>query len=195
MYKKYFKRLLDLVFSILCMPILIIILFPVYLLIKFEDGGKVFFSGPRYGKNMKKFKMYKFRTMKEGAADIRNSDGSTYNSTSDDRLTAVGKFLRKTSLDEIPQIINVFKGNMSFIGPRPSPLGNECLYSKEVKKKFNVLPGITGLNQALYRNSSTAEQRYKNDVFYAEHVSFVLDIRILLMTFKTVVLRKNIYKN
>ena len=101
--------------------------------------------------------------------------------------------MRKTSIDELPQIFNVLLGDMSFIGPRPSPMGNEKTYTDFVKKKFNVRPGITGYNQALKRNSATLEERYKNDVYYAEHVSFLLDAKIVLMTIKTVLLRRNIY--
>lgn len=129
------------------------------------------------------------------AKDIRNADGSTYNSAQDDRQTKIGKFLRKTSLDELPQFINVLFGDMSFIGPRPSPMGNEITYTDYVKKKFTVRPGITGYNQALKRNSATLEERYKNDVYYAEHVSFGLDVKIILLTIKSVLLRKNIYNS
>ena len=137
--------------------------------------------------------MLKFRSMKMNAADIRNADGSTFNSAEDDRQTRVGRLLRRTSLDELPQFINVLIGDMSFIGPRPSPMGNEATYTDFVKKKFQVRPGITGYNQALKRNSATLEERYRNDVYYAENVSFLLDLRIVFMTVGSVLLRKNIY--
>ena len=137
--------------------------------------------------------MFKYRTMRMNSPDIRNIDGTTFNSEKDFRLTKIGSFLRKTSIDELPQIFNVLLGDMSFIGPRPSPMGNEKTYTDFVKKKFNVRPGITGYNQALKRNSATLEERYKNDVYYAEHVSFLLDAKIVLMTIKTVLLRRNIY--
>ena len=143
--------------------------------------------------NMKSFGMFKYRTMRMNSPDIRNIDGTTFNSEKDFRLTKIGSFLRKTSRDELPQIFNVLLGDMSFIGPRPSPMGNEKTYTDFVKKKFNVRPGITGYNQALKRNSATLEERYKNDVYYAEHVSFLLDAKIVLMTIKTVLLRRNIY--
>lgn len=143
--------------------------------------------------NMKSFGMFKYRTMRMNSPDIRNIDGTTFNSEKDFRLTKIGSFLRKTSIDELPQIFNVLLGDMSFIGPRPSPMGNEKTYTDFVKKKFNVRPGITGYNQALKRNSATLEERYKNDVYYAEHVSFLLDAKIVLMTIKTVLLRRNIY--
>ena len=127
------------------------------------------------------------------AEDIRNEDGTTYNADNDQRQTRVGRFLRKTSLDELPQLLNVFVGDMSLIGPRPSPMGNEATYTDYVKQKFLVRPGITGLNQAEKRNTATLEERYDNDVYYAQHISFGLDVKILLLTVKNVLLRKNIY--
>ncbi len=193
MYRRYIKRSFDIIISVLALPFVFIVGIPVYIAIKLEDGGSIFFLGPRYGKNMKKFCMFKFRSMKMNAKDIRNADGTTYNSEKDDRQTKVGKILRKTSLDELPQFINVLVGDMSLIGPRPSPMGNESTYTDFVKKKFDVRPGITGYNQALKRNSASLDERYKNDVFYAEHVSFGFDLKIILMTVKSVLLRKNIY--
>src|SRR5699024_7044942 len=109
--------------------------------------------------------------------------------------TSIGKVLRKTSLDELPQIFNVINGTMSFIGPRPSPLGNESLYSKEYLQKFKIRPGITGYNQALLRNSATMEERWKNDIYYTKHLSFLLYIKIIFLTIKSVILKKNIYRN
>ena len=195
MYKHFFKRFLDIVIALIAMPFLILVGIPIAIAIKVEDGGTVFYLGPRYGKNMKKFRMFKFRSMKMNAADIRNEDGSTYNSEKDDRQTKVGKFLRKTSLDEIPQMINILIGDMSLIGPRPSPMGNEATYTDFIKKKFMVRPGLTGLNQALRRNSATMDERYKNDVYYAENVSFGLDVKVFFMTIKSVLLKKNIYNS
>lgn len=194
-YRTIIKRILDIVISLIALSFITIIGIPVAIAIKLEDGGSVFFLGTRYGKNMKKFKMYKFRSMKMNAKDIRNADGTTYNSAKDDRQTKVGRFLRKTSIDELPQFINVLKGDMSLVGPRPSPMGNEHTYTDFVKRKFKVRPGITGYNQALLRNSATLEERYKNDVYYAEHVSLVFDIKIIVMTVKGVLGRKNIYNS
>ena len=165
------------------------------LFIKLEDHGDVFYNEERYGSNMKKFKMFKFRSMKMNAPDVRNADGTTFNSEKDVRLTKIGGFLRKTSIDELPQIFNVLLGDMSFVGPRPSPMGNENTYTDFIRKKFGVRPGITGYNQALKRNSATLEERYRNDVYYAEHVSFLLDCRIIIMTLKSVLRRENVYKN
>ncbi|WP_373263518.1 sugar transferase [Hungatella hathewayi] len=195
MYEKCVKRIIDIILSLIAAPFLLLLTVPIGILIKKEDGGTVFFCGERYGKNMKKFRMIKFRTMKMNASDIRNADGSTYNSAKDDRQTKIGAFLRKTSIDELPQIFNVFLGDMSLVGPRPSPIGNEKTYNDFVMKKFNVRPGLTGYNQALLRNSASMEERYKNDVYYAEHVSFALDIKLVLLTVKAVLFRKNIYNS
>ncbi|WP_096550377.1 sugar transferase [Ureibacillus thermosphaericus] len=195
MYRYGIKRFLDLFCSLLGLPIFLIVMIPVAIAIKIDDGGPIFYNASRIGKNMKEFKMYKFRSMKVNAPDIRNADGSTFNSENDPRVTRVGKFLRKTSIDEIPQLLNVLKGDMSLVGPRPSPLGNKDLYPKEYFRKFEVKPGITGYNQALLRNQSTMEQRIKNDLYYVENVSLILDLKIILLTILSVIKSKNIYRN
>lgn len=195
MYRYFIKRLLDIIFALILLPIVLVIIIPVSIAIKLEDGGPVFYNGPRLGKNMKQFTMYKLRSMKVNAPDIRNEDGTTFNSNDDPRVTKVGKFIRKTSIDELPQIFNVLKGEMSFIGPRPSPLGDKSIYPKEFFKKFDVLPGITGYNQALLRNNATMEERIANDSYYVDNISFRLDIKILFMTIGNVVFSKNIYRN
>ncbi|KQB91652.1 UDP-phosphate galactose phosphotransferase [Geobacillus sp. PA-3] len=192
MYRYGIKRLFDVIGALLALPLLLIIMIPVSIMIKLEDKGPVFYIASRLGKDMKEFRMYKFRTMKVNAPDIRNEDGSTFNSDDDPRVTKVGKILRKTSIDELPQIINVLKGDMSFVGPRPSPLGNKDKYPKEYFRKFDVRPGITGYNQALLRNKSTMEQRVKNDLYYVENISFTLDIKIIFMTVVSVLKCKNI---
>ena len=176
-------------------PLVLVLMIPIALFIKLEDHGDVFYNAERYGLNMRKFRMFKFRSMKMNAPDIRNADGTTFNSEKDIRLTRIGSFLRKTSIDELPQILNVFLGDMSFVGPRPSPMGNERTYTDFVKKKFDVRPGITGYNQALLRNSATLEERYKNDIYYAENLSFLLDCKIIYMTLRSVLCRENVYKN
>ena len=167
MYKNVIKRLIDIIISLMLIPFILILIIPVALFIKLEDHGDVFYNAERYGCNMKKFKMFKFRSMKMNAPDVRNADGTTFNSEKDVRLTKIGGFLRKTSIDELPQIFNVLLGDMSFVGPRPSPMGNENTYTDFIRKKFGVRPGITGYNQALKRNSATLEERYRNDVYYA----------------------------
>ena len=126
LYKNCLKRLLDIMLSLLALPFVAIVGIPIAIAVKREDGGPVFYRSLRYGKDMKKFSMLKFRSMKVNSKDIRNQDGTTYNSENDERQTRIGRLLRKTSLDELPQFVNVLKGDMSFIGPRPSPMGNEA---------------------------------------------------------------------
>ena len=193
MYIHFFKRVIDLIFSLIALPFVLLIIIIIAPFVWLDDRGPIVYAGKRIGLNGKPFGMLKFRSMKMNAADIRNADGSTYNADSDERQTRIGRFLRQTSLDELPQLVNVLAGDMSLIGPRPSPMGNEATYTAFIKKKFQVRPGITGYNQALKRNSATMEERYQNDVYYAEHVSFILDVKILLMTISSVLLRKNIY--
>ncbi|TQS71169.1 sugar transferase [Ornithinibacillus gellani] len=195
MYRYGIKRCLDIIASLILLPILFIFIVPVFILIKLEDKGPVFYNASRLGKDMKEFKMFKFRSMKVNAEDIRNADGSTFNSNNDPRVTRVGKLLRKTSIDELPQILNVLIGDMSFVGPRPSPLGNKDLYPEEYFKKFAVRPGITGYNQAVLRNKSSMEQRVKNDLFYVNKLSFLLDIEIIFKTIFSVIFTKNINRN
>lgn len=190
MYKKVFKRLLDIVLALIALFLLVLIFVPVAIAIKFEDGGPIFYNAKRLGRYQKEFNMYKFRSMKVNAPDIRNKDGSTYNSDDDPRVTNIGRFIRKTSIDELPQLLNVLIGNMSFVGPRPSPLGNT--YDEIFIRKFEVKPGITGYNQAKLRNSATHEERVKNDIYYVDNISFGLDVKILFWTFIGVVQRKNI---
>ena len=121
MYKKFLKRLFDLLLSFLGIPFFAILYLIVAPLIYLEDKGPVFYSGERIGQNGKLFKMHKFRSMKVNAPDIRLADGSTYNGTDDPRVTKIGRILRETSIDEIPQLLNILKGEMSLIGPRPDP--------------------------------------------------------------------------
>lgn len=168
MYRKYFKRILDLVFAIIALPLWFIILIIIGPIIYIQDKGPIFYNAPRLGKDGKIFKMYKFRSMKVNAPDIRNEDGSTFNSENDPRLTKIGKFIRKTSLDETPQLLNVIKGDMSFIGPRPDLPSAIKKYDNVTRTKLNVRPGITGYNQAYYRNSVTTNKKFLNDVYYVK---------------------------
>lgn len=192
MYRRNIKRFVDIIFSIITLPFIFILLIPITVYIFLDDRGPIFFNGKRLGLNMEPFNMYKFRTMKVNSEDIRNSDGSTFNGDKDPRVTNVGKILRKTSIDELPQFINVLKGNMTIVGPRPSPLGNKDKYLDYYFKKFDVKPGITGLNQALLRNSATMEQRMKLDVYYAENISWKLDAYIIYKTVSSVLKQSNI---
>lgn len=195
MYEKYIKRVLDIIFSFFALLILLVIFIPVALAIKFEDHGPIFYLDKRYGKDTKKFTMYKFRSMKVNAPDIRNSDGTTFNSKDDPRVTKVGKFIRKTSIDELPQILNVLLGHMSLIGPRPSPLGDKSQYGPAFMRKFEVKPGITGYSQAYLRNEASMEQRIEYDNFYIDNISFMFDVKIFFQTIVSVLKSKNIYRN
>jgi lipopolysaccharide/colanic/teichoic acid biosynthesis glycosyltransferase len=194
MYNKYIKRMMDFLLSLIFFPFVLIAIIVVGLCIKSEDGGTVFYSAKRIGKNGKIFDMYKFRSMKMNAPDIRLEDGSTYNSPDDKRITKVGRFIRKTSIDEIPQIINILKGDMSFIGPRPDSATYLSNYTEEEKVILTVLPGITGYNQALNRNAVGTKEKLKNDIIYVQEMSLKFDIKIVFMTLKTVFSSKNIYR-
>ena len=195
MYRKIWKRVFDIIFAVLALPFFLILVMIVAIMILGDDHGPIFYVADRLGKDGKTFKMYKFRSMKVNAPDYRNTDGSTFNSMNDNRVTAVGKFLRKTSIDEVPQIINVLIGDMSFIGPRPDLPDAINIYSEKDKKKLSVLPGITGFSHAYYRNSSTLEQRFSADSYYAEHVTLLGDIKILFKSIQTIIMQKNIYRN
>jgi undecaprenyl phosphate N,N'-diacetylbacillosamine 1-phosphate transferase len=195
MYKRLFKRLIDIITAVICLPFLLVILIFAAPLIKLADKGPIFYNAERIGKDGKLFKMYKFRSMMVNAPDIRLADGSTYNGEDDPRVTGIGKFLRKTSLDEAPQILNVLIGNMSLIGPRPDPPDWIDKYPEEIKVFLSVRPGITGYSQAYFRNSADGEEKMKNDAFYAENCSFNLDAEIFLKTIVIVLKRENTFKD
>lgn len=195
MYRKVFKRLVDILLSLLALPVLLIFLVIVGPIIHFTDGGPIFFNGERLGYHGKIFKMYKFRSMRVNAPDIRNEDGSTFNSNEDFRVTKIGKFIRKTSIDEIPQIINILKGDMSIIGPRPGLPENWNDLSEDEKKRRSVRPGITGYSQAYFRNSDTMEERMQNDIEYTNNITFLNDCKIFFKTISSVLTKKNINRN
>jgi lipopolysaccharide/colanic/teichoic acid biosynthesis glycosyltransferase len=177
----------------------LIVLSPVFLLLSLliliGDGRPVFYSGKRIGKDCKVFKMYKFRSMKVDAPDLRNEDGSTYNSSSDTRVTKVGKFLRETSMDELPQLFNVLKGDMSLIGPRASLADALTSYQTDELDKMRVRPGITGYVQAYHRNGLSAREKRLKDSWYATHVTFLLDVKIFFKTIETIFKREGLYTN
>ena len=189
---RFIKRLFDVfVSAILMIPIGIVIGIS-GLIIYFEDKGPVFYMADRTGRFGKIFKMYKLRSMKVNAPDIRLADGSTYNGDDDPRVTRFGKFARKTSIDELPQVINVLKGDMTFIGPRPDTPVGSAEYTDEEKIILTVRPGITGYNQAINRNSVLTKEKLKNDIYYVKHLSLWFDIKIIFMTIATVFGHKNI---
>ena len=193
MYKGLFKRAFDLILAIIALPFWFVILIVVGPIIYVQDKGNIFYNAPRLGKDGKVFKMYKFRSMKLNAPDIRNEDGSTFNSEDDPRLTKIGKFIRKTSLDETPQLLNIIKGDMSIVGPRPDLPGAIFDYCDSDKKKLNVRPGITGYNQAYYRNSIPQKQKFINDVYYVDNLTFMFDVKILCKTIMTVLHKEHVY--
>lgn len=187
MYKKYIKRLLD--FSIVLVALLII--WPVLLCITIwlhfaNKGAGVFFTQERPGKDGKIFKVIKFKTM----TDERDADGNLLPDA--DRLTRVGRFVRSTSIDELPQLINVLKGDMSLIGPRPLLPQYLPLYSPEQARRHEVRPGITGWAQCHGRNAITWTEKFKLDVWYVDNISFWTDVKVVFITIKKVLFREDI---
>ena len=195
MYQSFFKRLIDIVFALIGLPIFLISFVIFAPIIYFTDKGPVFYNAPRIGQGGKLFKMYKYRSMYVNAPDIRLADGSTYNGEDDPRVTPIGRFMRKTSIDELPQFLNVLIGNMSIIGPRPDTPAGAHRYPEEEAFFLRVKPGITGYSQAYYRNSVDGKTKAVHDMYYAQNVSFIFDVKIFLKTIATVLLRKGTYKD
>jgi lipopolysaccharide/colanic/teichoic acid biosynthesis glycosyltransferase len=196
MYKHFIKRIFDIMIGLVALPFVLLFIISLGPIIYFTDKGPIFYNGPRIGLHGKVFKMCKFRSMKVNAPDIRTADGSTYNSDDDPRVTKIGRFMRKTSLDEIPQFLNVLAGQMSFVGNRPDTPRMLDVYTDEQKKwLFITKPGITGYSQAYYRNSTSCEEKIANDIYYAKHESFIMDVKIIFRTFKTVLFRENINRS
>jgi undecaprenyl phosphate N,N'-diacetylbacillosamine 1-phosphate transferase len=195
-YRDYIKRILDFCGAVVLSPIVGAVCLVFGPIIYAEDHGPIFYLAKRRGKDGKVFNMYKLRSMKVNAPDIRNEDNSTFNSEDDPRVTHIGKILRRTSIDELPQIFNVFKGDMSFIGPRPittnRPLED---YDEDMKIRLKVRPGITGHAQAYVRNSVPQKEKFRDDAEYTEHVTFMGDVKILFKTVTSVFEHKNIYTN
>lgn len=188
------KFVIDFIIALIAMPFTGLIILISAICIKLDDSGPVFYMADRTGRFGKPFKMFKLRTMKVNAPDIRLDDDSTYNSEDDPRVTAFGRIARKTSIDELPQLINVLKGEMAIIGPRPDSVSYIGKYTDEERQILNVRPGITGYNQAINRNAAGTKEKLRNDIYYVNHMSFLFDVKILFMTVKTVFLRKNIYR-
>ncbi len=186
MYKKFFKSLFDKILAlfliILFSPIMLIVAILIYL----WDGRPIIFTQERPGLNEKIFKIYKFRTM----TNERDKNGNLL--PDEKRLKGIGKIIRSLSLDELPQLFNVLKGDMSFIGPRPLLVEYLPLYNEEQKKRHLVKPGITGLAQVKGRNAISWRKKFKYDVFYVNHLSFKLDLYIICQTILKVVKREGI---
>lgn len=194
-YQIILKRFIDVVLCIIVLPVILLITIPIAIAIKIEDGGPIFYKSRRIGKNFNEFNMLKFRSMKVNAPDLRNEDGSTYNSQNDNRVTRIGHFIRETSLDELPQFFNVLIGHMSILGPRAGDVESKDTYEEDEKDKLLIRPGISGYTQAYYRNNLGVREKRLYDAWYAHNVSLWLDIKILFKTVATVLKRENVYTN
>ncbi len=194
-YVRFVKRFADIIIGLVALPFLAVIVLIVGLAIKLEDGGPIFYKAKRIGKDSKIFDMYKFRSMIVNAPNWTNKDGSTYNAPDDDRVTKIGKFIRKTSIDELPQFFNVLIGNMTLIGPRASGAGALDNYQPDEVAKMDVKPGITGFTQAYYRNGLSVREKRLKDAWYAQNVTFWLDVKIFFKTFATVLTSREVYTN
>lgn len=186
MYARLFKPLFDRFAALLLLILLSPVLLLVALLIRRDLGAPVFFRQERPGLNGRLFKIYKFRTM----SDKRDADGALLPDA--ERLQGVGKLVRSLSLDELPQLFNILKGEMSFIGPRPLLPEYLPLYTKEQQKRHLIRPGITGWAQVNGRNSISWKKKFAYDVYYVEHLSLALDLKIVLMTLQKIVKRSDI---
>lgn len=184
MYAKYFKRIIDFILSLIALIVLSPVLVVLMILGAVFMRGNPFFTQPRPGKNEKIFKLIKFRTMD----NRKDSDGNLL--PDEVRLNGYGKFLRSTSLDELPELANIVKGDMSIIGPRPLLVRYLDYYTEEERKRHNVRPGLSGYAQVHGRNNVNWGERMKMDIYYAEHISFGMDVKILIDTILIVLKRE-----
>ncbi|MDI5895611.1 sugar transferase [Flavobacterium algoritolerans] len=186
MYKSFFKQMLDFTLALIALVFISPLILLLILFLAIANDGKPFFVQKRPGKRGKIFSIVKFKTMN----DKKDKNGNLLSDA--DRLTKVGQFVRKTSLDEIPQLINVLKGDMSLIGPRPLLPQYLELYSDFQNRRHEVRPGITGWAQVNGRNAISWEKKFEYDVWYVDQLSFLLDIKIILLTLKKVFIREGI---
>ena len=185
-YEKYTKRMLDIVLSGGALIILSPVLLATAVLVRTKLGSPVIFCQERPGKDEKIFKLYKFRSM----TDARDANGNLL--PDEVRLTKFGKLLRSTSLDELPELWNILRGDMSIVGPRPLLVRYLPRYNDEQKHRHDVRPGLTGWAQANGRNALSWEEKFRLDVYYVEHISFLLDVKAVLLTVKNVLRREGI---
>ena len=185
-YRKYIKRPMDFILALIALIVLFPVLIIIAILVKINLGSPVIFKQQRPGLNEKIFTLYKFRTM----ADIRDKNGKLL--PDNQRLTRFGKFLRSTSLDELPELYNILKGDMSFVGPRPLLVEYLPLYNQLQRRRHEVKPGLTGLAQVNGRNAISWDQKFELDVEYVDNVSFIGDLKIIILTFKKVLTREGI---
>ena len=187
---------MDVIFAVIALPIVLVVCIIFGTLIWLEDRGTIFYLAKRRGKDGTIFNMYKLRSMKVNAPDIRNKDNSTFNSADDPRVTKIGKLMRKISVDELPQVFNILKGDMSVVGNRPLPLYEaELLTSDEYIDRFMAPAGLTGLWQVEKRGNSgkmSADERKQLDIKYAKTFSFWLDMKIILKTVTAFIQKENV---
>lgn len=186
MYEKYFKRMLDFLLSLIAFIVLSPIMAIVYILVRIKLGKPAIFKQERPGKNEKIFTLYKFRTM----TDKKDEQGNLLPDA--ERLTKFGKFLRSTSIDELPELVNIIKGDMSIVGPRPLLVEYLPLYNEQQKHRHDVRPGLTGLAQVSGRNSISWEEKFKEDIEYISKIKIIEDIKIILLTVAKVFKREGI---
>lgn len=186
MYRNFFKRIFDFIVAVILIIILSPILIITFFILLVQNNGKVFFYQVRPGLNIKEFRIIKFKTMN----DKRDSNGELLPDVQ--RITNFGNLFRKLSIDELPQLLNVIKGDMSLIGPRPLLFKYIALYSEEQLKRHNVKPGITGLAQVSGRNSISWRRKFEMDVEYVDNLSFALDLKIFYQTILKIIIREGV---
>ena len=187
MYRKYFKRILDFILSLIALIILMPVMIIIYILVRIKLGKPVIFKQERPGKDEKIFTLYKFRTM----TDEKDENGILL--SDEERLTKFGKFLRSTSLDELPELINIIKGDMAIVGPRPLLVEYLKLYNEEQRHRHDVRPGLTGLAQIDGRNSISWEKKFEDDLEYTKKITFFKDAKIIVKTIGKVFIREGNY--
>ena len=198
MYTHFFKRIIDIIIGLIALPFVLLVVVIFVPFIYFTDKGPVFYNATRAGKDYKPFKMFKLRSMYVNAPDIRNADGSTFNSDNDPRVTPIGKFMRKTSLDEFPQFLNILIGDMSFIGPRPERkffIDQIMEHDHRYIYLYQIRPGVTSYATLYNGYTDTMEKMLKRleyDLYYLGHRSWLFDIKILWLTFWKIVSGKDI---
>lgn len=186
MYAKYIKRILDFILSLIALIVLSPLMLIIGILVRIKLGKPIIFKQKRPGKNEKIFTLYKFRTM----TDEKDEEGNLLSDS--ERLTKFGKFLRSTSLDELPELINIIKGEMAIVGPRPLLVEYLPLYNEEQKHRHDVRPGLTGLAQISGRNAIEWEEKFEEDIEYVNNITFIQDTKIILKTFVKVFKRDGI---
>jgi undecaprenyl phosphate N,N'-diacetylbacillosamine 1-phosphate transferase len=187
------KRAIDVIGASLALLILLPVAAVIAVVVRLGSPGPVLFKQSRLGKGGVPFTLYKFRTMRQDATLVRNADGSAFVGEGDPRLTRAGRFLRDSTLDEIPQLINVIKGDMSLVGPRPDLVEQLELYDGLMRRKLEVKPGMASLSLVHGRNSLAWRKRAEVDVYYVDHRSLLLDAKVFLMALLLVLLRRGVY--